>query len=78
MKYNILQELSENLAISNFFNTGHPYQYHAKTKDNSRASLFQEKASDVVQNGDQGFIFYKAEKVHFRGPFQGYWVTENL
>ena len=28
-KYIIL-ELSENLAISNFFNTGHPYPYHAK------------------------------------------------
>ena len=33
---------------------------------------------DVAQNEDQGFIFYKAEKAHFRGLFQGYWAMENL
>ena len=32
-------------------------------------SLFQEGAPDLGQNGDQDFIFDKAEEAQFRVPF---------
>ena len=50
MKYTIFQKHSNTIIISNPRNASPPYHFLSENKANSRTSLFEERAPDVVQN----------------------------
>ena len=70
----MIQKRSNTIIISIPRNASPPYHFLAKSKANSRTSLFEEGAPDVGQSVAQEPTLYYSGPIYIGDPLNAYWA----